>query len=157
MTQHVGQQEPPEASAEQRTSSELVKWIRKLRWIRVEREAEALQAAVCRARRPARVLAARTQLKRGTMKIFIATAIIAMTYLLCVHTATAARTATGNCIRSGKDHRIVERHAINVVTVLNRPSVGYAKFFRQDSIRQVLRQSSWDGQTNSPLVGDQGQ
>src|SRR5215510_14250358 len=36
------------------------------------------------------------------------------------------------------------RHAINVVTVLTRPSVGYAKFFgwipRQDSIRQVLRQ-----------------
>src|SRR5262245_29810914 len=41
------------------------------------------------------------------------------------------------------------RHAINVVTVLTRPSVGYAKFFgripRQDSIRQVLRQSLCDG------------
>ena len=37
--------------------------------------------------------------------------------------------STGNCMRSGKDHRIRGRHAINVVTVLTRPSVGYAKFF----------------------------
>jgi hypothetical protein len=31
------------------------------------------------------------------------------------------------------------------------------KVFRQDSIRQVLRQSSCDGLTNSPLVRGQGQ
>src|SRR5262249_53986464 len=49
--------------------------------------------------------------------------------------------------REGPQNR--GRHAINVVTVLTRPSVGYAKFFgripRQDPIRQVLRQSLCDG------------
>ena len=44
MAPRVGQQEPSEVSAEQRTSSELVKRIRKLRWMGMQREAEALQA-----------------------------------------------------------------------------------------------------------------
>jgi hypothetical protein len=59
MAPHVGQQEPPEDSAEQRASSELVKRIRKLRWMGMEREAEALQATLCRrARSTDSVLAA---------------------------------------------------------------------------------------------------
>ena len=48
MDPHVGQQEPPEDSPEQRASSELVKRIRKLRWMGMEREAEALQPTLCR-------------------------------------------------------------------------------------------------------------
>ena len=48
MAPHVGQQEPPEDSPEQRASSELVKRIRKLRWMGMEREAGALQATLCR-------------------------------------------------------------------------------------------------------------
>ena len=48
MAPQVEQQEPPEVSAEERTSSELVKRIRKLRWMGMEREAEALQATLCR-------------------------------------------------------------------------------------------------------------
>ena len=48
MAPRVGQQEPSELSAEQRTSSELVKRIRKLRWMGMEREAEPLQATLCR-------------------------------------------------------------------------------------------------------------
>src|SRR5271156_4197895 len=47
-------------------------------------------------------------------------------------------------MRSGTDHRICRRHAINVVTVLlDRP--WDMPSFRQDSIRQVLRQPSCDG------------
>ena len=51
MAPRVGQQEPSEVSAEQRTSSELVKRIRKLRWMGMEREAEAWQATLCRRER----------------------------------------------------------------------------------------------------------
>ena len=51
MAPQVEQEEPPEVSAEQRTSSELVKRIRKLRWMGMEREAEALQATLCRRER----------------------------------------------------------------------------------------------------------
>jgi hypothetical protein len=51
MAPRVGQQVPSEVSAEQRTSSELVKRIRKLRWMGMEREAEALQAMLCRRER----------------------------------------------------------------------------------------------------------
>jgi hypothetical protein len=58
MAPHVGRQEPPEPSAEQGTSSELVKRIRKLRWMGMEREAEALQATLCGAQSTDSVLAA---------------------------------------------------------------------------------------------------
>ena len=51
MAPQVEQQEPPEVSAEERTSSELVKRIRKLRWMGMEREAEGLQATLCRRER----------------------------------------------------------------------------------------------------------
>lgn len=55
-TAHAEQQERLEVSAEQQTWSEVVKRIRKLRWIGMEREAEALQATLCRMRRPDSVL-----------------------------------------------------------------------------------------------------
>jgi len=51
MAPRVGQREPLQVSPEQRTSSELVKRIRKLRWMGMEREAEALQAMLCRRER----------------------------------------------------------------------------------------------------------
>ena len=38
----------PDVSSEQRTSSDLVKMIRKLRWIGNEEEAERLQNSLCR-------------------------------------------------------------------------------------------------------------
>jgi hypothetical protein len=38
------QQNPPDVSAKQRTSNELVKLIRKLRWMGMEEEAERVQA-----------------------------------------------------------------------------------------------------------------
>jgi hypothetical protein len=37
------QQKPPNALAEQRTSNELVKLIRKLRWMGMEEEAESIE------------------------------------------------------------------------------------------------------------------
>ena len=42
------QQECPDVSIEQRRSSELVKLIRKLRWMGLEGEAERVQVALCR-------------------------------------------------------------------------------------------------------------
>jgi hypothetical protein len=54
----LGDHEPPEISAEQRASSELVKLIRKLRWIGMEREAERLQTVLCRIPAADSVLAA---------------------------------------------------------------------------------------------------
>ena len=42
------QQECPDVSIEQRKSSELVKLIRKLRWMGLEGEAERVQVALCR-------------------------------------------------------------------------------------------------------------
>jgi hypothetical protein len=39
----IEQQKPPEVSAEQRTSNELIKLIRKLRWMGMEKEAEGVQ------------------------------------------------------------------------------------------------------------------
>ena len=44
----VGQQELPDVSADQRASNELIKLIRKLRWMGMEREAERLQITLCR-------------------------------------------------------------------------------------------------------------
>ena len=41
-----GQQAPPDVSAEQRASNEMIKMIRKLRWMGMEREAERLQVAL---------------------------------------------------------------------------------------------------------------
>ncbi len=41
-------QECPDVSIEQRRSSELVKLIRKLRWMGLEGEAERVQVALCR-------------------------------------------------------------------------------------------------------------
>jgi|HubBroStandDraft_6_1064221.scaffolds.fasta_scaffold560841_2 hypothetical protein len=40
----LGQQDPADVSVDQRTSSELVKLIRKLRWIGMEPEAEGVEA-----------------------------------------------------------------------------------------------------------------
>ena len=54
----LGDQKPPDISAEQRASSELVKLIRKLRWIGMEREAEQLQTVLCRIPAADSVLAA---------------------------------------------------------------------------------------------------
>jgi hypothetical protein len=53
------QQEPSDVSAEQRTSNELVKLIRKLRWMGMEEEAERVQMelAQCDVRRADSVLA----------------------------------------------------------------------------------------------------
>jgi len=47
-----GRQEPSEDSAEQRASNELVKLIRKLRWMRMEEEAKKAenQLLLCNAR-----------------------------------------------------------------------------------------------------------
>jgi hypothetical protein len=42
----VPHQELPDVSAEQRASNEMVKLIRKLRWMGMEREAERLQTAL---------------------------------------------------------------------------------------------------------------
>lgn len=47
------QQNPPEASAEQRASNELVKLIRKLRWVGMEDEAERVQGELALRRVPA--------------------------------------------------------------------------------------------------------
>jgi hypothetical protein len=41
-----GQQAPPDVSAEQRASNEMIKLIRKLRWMGMEREAQRLQVAL---------------------------------------------------------------------------------------------------------------
>ena len=54
----LGNQKPPDIWAEQRASSELVKLIRKLRWIGMEREAERLQTVLCRIPAADSVLAA---------------------------------------------------------------------------------------------------
>ena len=43
MRTSVKQKKPPDVSAEQRTSNELVKLIRKLRWMGMEEEAERVQ------------------------------------------------------------------------------------------------------------------
>lgn len=43
MEKSLKQQKPPEVSAEQRTSNELIKLIRKLRWMGMEEEAERVQ------------------------------------------------------------------------------------------------------------------
>ena len=53
------QQEPSDVLAEQRTSNELVKLIRKLRWMGMEEEAERVQTelAQCDVRRADSVLA----------------------------------------------------------------------------------------------------
>jgi hypothetical protein len=53
------QQKPSDHSAEQRTSNELVKLIRKLRWMGMEEEAERLETelAHCDVRRTNSVLA----------------------------------------------------------------------------------------------------
>ena len=103
MAPHVGQQEPREVSAEQRTSAELVKWIRKLRRIGVERGAEALQATLCFVRGSDGLVVAKTQRKRVITKIFIGAAILAMTVPLCVNVAEAARPtrqqAWGRCLQ----------------------------------------------------------
>ena len=40
-------QEPPDVSAEQRASNEIIKLIRKLRWIGMEDDAHHLQLAMC--------------------------------------------------------------------------------------------------------------
>lgn len=49
--------EQPDVSVEQRTSSELVKLVRKLRWIGLEEEAKQLQIALCRIDSAATLLA----------------------------------------------------------------------------------------------------
>jgi hypothetical protein len=54
----LGDQQPPDISVEQRASSELVKLIRKLRWIGMEREAERLQTVLRRTPAADSVLAA---------------------------------------------------------------------------------------------------
>jgi hypothetical protein len=43
MEKSLKQQKPPEVAAEQRTSNELIKLIRKLRWMGMEEEAERVQ------------------------------------------------------------------------------------------------------------------
>ncbi len=43
MKMSLKQQKPPDVSAEQRTSNELIKLIRKLRWMGMEEEAERVQ------------------------------------------------------------------------------------------------------------------
>lgn len=42
------QQKPPDVSSQQRTSNELVKLIRKLRWMGMEEEAERVQTKLAR-------------------------------------------------------------------------------------------------------------
>ncbi len=54
----LGQQKYPDVSAEQRRASELVKLIRKLRWMTLEGEAEHVQMAQCRGHAGNSVLAA---------------------------------------------------------------------------------------------------
>jgi hypothetical protein len=56
----LGQPKPPDVSAEQRASNELVKLIRKLRWLGREKEAEAaeMQMALRRVSAADTVLAA---------------------------------------------------------------------------------------------------
>jgi len=51
MEKHFMQHEPPDVSAEQRESNELIKRIRKLRWMGMESEAERLQVALAGASR----------------------------------------------------------------------------------------------------------
>jgi hypothetical protein len=47
----LGQQNPPDVSAEQQTSNELVKLIRKLHWIGMEQEAEGAETQLAQLRR----------------------------------------------------------------------------------------------------------
>jgi hypothetical protein len=58
METHLGQQKRPDVSTEQRKSSELVKRIRKLRWMGLEAEAERVEMALCRGPAGDSVLAA---------------------------------------------------------------------------------------------------
>jgi len=48
----LGQPKPPDVSAEQRASNELVKLIRKLRWMGKDKEAESAQMQLARCRVP---------------------------------------------------------------------------------------------------------
>jgi len=57
--------------------------------------------------------------------------------------------------REGPQNR--GQHAINVVTVLTRASVGYAKFFGRIPYDKSCASRRAMDQTNSPLVGGQGQ
>ncbi len=52
-----GEEKPPQVSSEQQAAVELVKQIRKLRWMGMEDEARALQRALTHARRAPNVLA----------------------------------------------------------------------------------------------------
>lgn len=58
------QPKPPDVSAEQRASNELVKPIRKLRWMGMEKEAVSAQMQLVRCRVPLR----RTCLRRRTIR-----------------------------------------------------------------------------------------
>ena len=53
MTNSTEQQRPPDTSQPQRTSNELVKLIRKLRWMGLEEEAVRLQTELTQRRTPA--------------------------------------------------------------------------------------------------------
>ena len=53
MEMRYDQQRPPEVSAEQRASNELVKLIRKLRWMGMEDEAERTRGELTGCRIPA--------------------------------------------------------------------------------------------------------
>jgi hypothetical protein len=48
MEQISGRQTAPEVSASDQTSADLIKRIRKLRWIGLEQEAQRAQTALCR-------------------------------------------------------------------------------------------------------------
>ena len=57
MEVHYVQQPPPDVSAEQRASNEMIKLIRKLRWMGMEGEAQRLQIALADSARTDSVIA----------------------------------------------------------------------------------------------------